>query len=218
MERITQDLLYCLLILHRNTICHFDIKLANIFYITQDSTYFLCDFGEAIQFKREDNQGKFIKVEDLLGYTPFFNSPEVDEAEFLDDQSRQINPYKFDIYSLGVCLGVLLLNRDEIDKLKSDYTYIRNNKKLAPSSRIQKLKELNQLFQTYLTTIHEKCNNVRQQDIIKIIKNMINYYDQDRPTIYEIFQQNRFLLKEKNLKLILQYYKNNQKLQRLDLG
>ncbi len=54
--------------------------------------------------------GKFIKIEDLLGYTPFFNAPEVDEAEFLSDDQRQINPYKFDIYSLGVCLGILLLN------------------------------------------------------------------------------------------------------------
>ena len=42
---IFNDLTHCLMILHRNKICHFDIKLANIFYMKLNQCYFLCDFG-----------------------------------------------------------------------------------------------------------------------------------------------------------------------------
>ena len=81
-------------------ICHFDIKPANIMYITQpdeDRTIFkLGDFGLAMQFDPEEVEHKGV------GCSIFYRAPEMSNTE-------PYAPKPTDVFSLGVSFGEALL-------------------------------------------------------------------------------------------------------------
>ena len=125
--------------LHQNNVCHFDIKPSNIF-LTEYDTIKLGDFGLSTVCKPGE------EVKTYRG-TQNFTAPEVFEKIPYD-------PFKADIYSLGVTLYTMLsaqlpfkqysdfkhyLNTGEV-QLSSQYPkevtdFIRDCIALAPSSR-----------------------------------------------------------------------------------
>jgi len=97
---IARDLIDTLAELQENGLAHRDLKPQNIFYSREGSAK-VGDFGSA-------------KTEDLLEYnsylqqtvvgTPFYMSPELKLALTADLAKAQYNPYKSDVYSLGMTL------------------------------------------------------------------------------------------------------------------
>ena len=120
---ILKQLVSALLFLQKDkSISHRDIKLENIL-IFENNIFKLCDFGEAKQ-KAEGNDRKTLRG------TDFYMSPLLYDGLIHEENFVQHNPYKSDVFSLGIsfivasCLKfeiikeIRKLNKDE-DKIKS---------------------------------------------------------------------------------------------------
>ena len=93
---ILKQLISALLYLQKEkSISHRDIKLENIL-IFKDNVFKLCDFGEAKQ-KLERN------VRNTLKGTDFYMSPLLYKGLINQANYVQHNPYKSDVFSLGIC-------------------------------------------------------------------------------------------------------------------
>ena len=94
---ILKQLISALLFLQKEkNISHRDIKLENIL-LFENNIFKLCDFGEAKQ-KVERN------VRKTLRGTDFYMSPLLYDGLIQNKNYVQHNPYKSDVFSLGLCL------------------------------------------------------------------------------------------------------------------
>ncbi len=88
---------------------HFDIKLPNVFYYFPTKTYFLCDFGGAKKITSNNFNINTLLVDEVKEYSDVYACPKfVIEKDINDNKNEYINPYKFDVYSLGLCMMKLL--------------------------------------------------------------------------------------------------------------
>ena len=181
-KQIFEDLIQCLLILHRNKVCHFDIKLANIFFMRITKNYFLCDFGGTQQFESLEQNEPFLEVNQILESTPHFHPPEIDLAEFRETQDEEyfVNPYKFDIYSLGMSIAKLIIDKE--DRLEMEQAYVKARKWKS----FAYLKENVEILQAALQRQLNSTQNPEEKKYIQTIKNMTSFSYQERPSIYEI--------------------------------
>ena len=92
--------------LHREGVAHLDIKPENILIDRNTMEPYICDFGNAFTSccKKKKDRSNSISVP-ALGYrgTRRYSSPEMDFSPFFYD------PFKADIYSLGITLYNLLV-------------------------------------------------------------------------------------------------------------
>lgn len=88
---------------HLQGIIHRDIKPGNVLVANRDSHVYLTDFGLS---KRPDIDTRLTETGTVVG-TPYFMSPEMVVGEAVDARS--------DIYSLGVMLYLMLLDRLPFD-------------------------------------------------------------------------------------------------------
>ena len=109
---ILKQLISVLLYLQKEkNISHRDIKLENIL-IFPNNIFKLCDFGEAKQ-KVERN------VRKTLRGTDYYMSPLLYNGLINKEKYVQHNPYKSDVYSLGLCLIIAgSLNFDIIGEIR----------------------------------------------------------------------------------------------------
>lgn len=99
--------------MHENQLCHFDIKPANVFYMEQNKVYFLQDFGGTVQVKDLSQRERFMPIVDVKEITPFYAAPEYFiNAIVKSNTEYKINPYLFDMFSLGLTLSYVLLKKN----------------------------------------------------------------------------------------------------------
>ncbi|XP_054160341.1 testis-specific serine/threonine-protein kinase 1-like [Oppia nitens] len=133
--------------LHRHNIAHRDLKLDNVLLDIHYNAK-VCDFGFS-RFVVKDTTGRIRRSTSYVG-TPSYEAPEV-------LMMRPYDPFKYDVWSLGICLFIMLnydypFNSDEdnqkvIDnQMKRKYQFNVNvNKKLSPLAKdlVKKLLEPN---------------------------------------------------------------------------
>ena len=184
-------------IMHKKNICHRDIKLQNIL-LGPNFIPIICDFGFAYFIKKDE---KLIDAVGTIGYM----APELYKILAINDKIKEeekkekknnktleqlknrkeklrYDGKKIDIFSLGIMLLRLVVQtRYPIDKL---YEYIVENK-------------VNQFFE------EEIKKELPKEEVQRLIKSMINYYPQKRPSIDKILS-NKWLkdINENDLNLI----------------
>lgn len=72
-------------------------------------TYFFCDFGATKKLNNTEFTSETVYTDDINEYTPFYAAPELIISKDLKEENIIINPFKFDIYSFGYTLAVILL-------------------------------------------------------------------------------------------------------------
>jgi serine/threonine protein kinase len=156
--------------LHKNGICHGDIKLENILLFGDNYEIKLCDFGYSTRFLDDNNQKK--KLNGSKG-TACYAAPELfEDKEYEGD--------KIDIFSLGALLFVLMTKKfgflkATIDNISMDYKKI-----------LYKLIKTKQ-YQKYWKILEKKCQiNSLSENFKNLFLKMVAYKPEERPTIDEI--------------------------------
>ena len=186
-------------VMHNNNICHRDIKLENIL-LGQKFIPLISDFGFSYYMgEKKGKEGKEKKLKDVVG-TIGYMAPELlkimefnyinrnkelnEELEKERDKLRY-NGKMADIFSLGITL-LKLVTQTKYSNYKL-YKYIFSKKVNIFLDKIAKIKHL--------------------KEAKKLIRNMINYYPQKRPTIDQILE-NRWLtdINENDLNLMNRFY------------
>ena len=182
--------------LHRNGICHLDIKLENIVF-DKDFWPVIIDFGLSKKFKDENGQKIFVRH---VGGSDEYNSPE----RWID---QEIDGEKADIFSLGAVLITLVTgNRgfltsqvdDKYYKLIIEGNYKTYWKKIHQENIPRNFKYLylgmvdpNPACRTELEDILRspwlnEVNNLTKEEEDKIKKELENIYNNKIKTIKEI--------------------------------
>lgn len=100
LRKICFDLIENLYYIHLNNIAHFDIKPENVLFINMNESYILADFGisEEIPLKNTEN-GQFLTP---IKGTIMYMSPKMKEACCVMKPAIFHNPFKSDVFSLGL--------------------------------------------------------------------------------------------------------------------
>ena len=98
LKQLTSALLY----LQKNNIAHRDIKVQNIL-IFPERIFKLADFGEAKKFEKKFDNNNNMNTSTLRG-TELYMSPILFEGLKNKIFDLKYNPYKSDVFSLGMCL------------------------------------------------------------------------------------------------------------------
>ena len=101
--------------LQQNRIYHSDIKLANIIYSQSANKFLIIDFGVSNivplenELPEDEQSSDEIKLAYLVrGGTKEYNSPEKAAYLLNQDSDELFNPFKCDMWALGVCLEQML--------------------------------------------------------------------------------------------------------------
>ena len=135
---ITFDLIDTLAELQENGLAHRDVKPQNIFYTSQQHVK-IGDFGSSKIQDLIDFYGSF-KEETVAG-TPYYMSPELKLALLEDFAHTQYNPYKSDVYSLGLTLLFCYIQRPP-DELLVLRTLSENTREVVSSVPYRELQGL----------------------------------------------------------------------------
>ena len=102
LRRILRELVKVLAKMQRISVVHRDIKPQNILRV--ENSYKICDFGEAIILKNLQNfsESTNIVLQNIRG-TELYMSPLLFTALKFNHTNAQHNPYKSDVFSLGMC-------------------------------------------------------------------------------------------------------------------
>jgi serine/threonine protein kinase len=101
LMQIARDLIETLAELQESGVAHRDIKPHNVFYTSQGFVK-IGDFGSSRIEELFTFQASFTQL--TVTGTPFYMSPELKLALVTDIAKIQYNPYKSDVYSLGMTL------------------------------------------------------------------------------------------------------------------
>ena len=110
-----------------------------------------------------------------------------------------MNPYKFDIYSLGMSIAKLIIEKE--DRYEMEQAYIKARKQKS----VGFLRENVDLLQQALVKQLNLTTNPEEKKFIYTIKNMTSFNHEERPSIYEIALSHTHIIDDYNLKLILSY-------------
>ena len=157
--------------LHKKDICHRDLKLDN-FLFDENFIIKLCDFGFSTKIPKDKN-GKTLFLTAKLG-TRHYAAPEILEDKEYDGK-------KVDIFSLGVILFTLRLNKYGFNTAK--IPTIPENA-IDPKDLLYKyIKEKNDIV------YWKKIGNIEglSEDFKTLYLKMVAYDPNERPTIEEIY-------------------------------
>jgi serine/threonine protein kinase len=147
--------------LHKNGICHRDIKSENIVLVGDNYEIKLCDFGYSTKFIK-NNQKK--KLKNTIG-TPYYKAPEILENKEYDGD-------KIDIFSIGALLFVLMTKK---------FAFIE----ARPSGLYNLIKE--KKYDDYWDQLQNFHNIVINSEKFKnSFLRMVAYIPEERPTIEQI--------------------------------
>ncbi|EAR99849.2 kinase domain protein (macronuclear) [Tetrahymena thermophila SB210] len=108
INKIISNVLECLFIMHIQGIAHLDVKPQNILFVDELNRYTLADFGCSLELNSIDFENYQLATEEIVGFTPQYTDPNILEKEFF-------NPFKADIWSVGVILLELLSVGQDFD-------------------------------------------------------------------------------------------------------
>ena len=156
--------------LHKNGICHRDIKSENIILVGDNYEIKLCDFGYSTRFLDDNNQKK--KLNESKG-TACYAAPELfEDKEYEGD--------KIDIFSLGALLFVLMTKKFGFIKAKII------NISSDPKKILYKLIK-NKQYDKYWKILEKECQlNSLPENFKKLFLKMVAYNPEERPTIDQI--------------------------------
>jgi len=154
--------------LHKKDICHRDLKFDN-FLFDENFVIKLCDFGFSRKIPKDKN-GKTLFLAAKLG-SFHYAAPEIFEGKKYDGK-------KVDIFSLGVILFTLRLNKfgfdtaempeNAIDPTELLYKYIKEKNDIVYWKKIGNIEGLSEHFKT-------------------LYLKMVAYNPEERPSIEEIY-------------------------------
>ena len=162
--------------LHKESICHRDLKLENIVLVGDNYDIKLIDFGLSEKFIDENNQK--INLNLCCGTRPY-QAPEMKERKPYDG-------IKVDIFSIGVMLFLLMTKKFGFDeaKVKKDIVNVKQLLyKLIKEKKYDKYWELMAKYYN-IKNLSQKFKN--------LFLKMVAYNPDERPTIEEI-RKNEFL-------------------------
>ena len=161
---ILKQLVSALLYLQKEKcISHRDIKLENIL-IFENNIFKLCDFGEAKQ-KAEGNDRKTLRG------TDFYMSPLLYDGLIHEENFVQHNPYKSDVFSLGITFIVASCLKFDI---------------------IKEIRKLNKDEEKINKIIVNNFNGRYSNDYIYLLMKMITIDEKNRPDFIDL---NKIILK-----------------------
>ena len=158
--------------LHKNGICHGDIKLENILLFGDNYEIKLCDFGFSKIFLDENNKKK--KLDEFKG-TSQYAAPELFKGKKYEGD-------QIDIFSLGASLFVLLTKKNAFKKATKD----KNTSELV---NILYSLIKHKYYQIYWTILENNYDVKSLSDNFKkLFLKMVAYNPKERPTIEQIKQ------------------------------
>ena len=149
--------------IHGNEIVHLDIKLENIL-LDEQYNLEICDFGSSVKDERR-------KLENLKNHvgTKNYYSPQIFYAKEFKKPKIKFNGFKNDIYSLGICLFILVTGKLPFQDY-NEYNDAKSN--------------FDSFFQNF-----EETNNFNEplsEEFKELFKRMISFKEGNRPSIEEI--------------------------------
>ena len=156
--------------LHKEGICHRDIKTENIVLVGDNYDIKLIDFGYSAKFTDGKNQKK--KLITFAG-TPYYCPPEILEGKHYDGP-------KADIFSIGATLFILMTKKYGFDQAKEIHISIDKKKLLY---KLIKTKQ----YDAYWELLKE-CKGIDNLSpkFKNIFLKMVAYNPNERPSIEEI--------------------------------
>ena len=156
--------------LHKNGICHRDIKSENMLFVGQNYDLKICDYGFATKFLNNNNERKKLKIP--LG-TEAYCAPEILEGKEYDGD-------KADIFSIGALLFVLMTkNFGFIDARINNSSF--NTKRI-----LYKLIKDKQ-YKQYWEILETKFKITIESEAFKnLYLKMVAYDPEERPSIDDI--------------------------------
>ena len=167
-KRILKCVQYC----HNNKICHLDIKLNHIL-LGNNYIIKLADFSSSKEII--ENNGVRQKFRGNVG-TKNYRCPEI-------MNNSEYDGIKADIFSLGVLLYYLFTKKNPFDDAQNGIN-LKNN---------------NYDFDYFSQMIKNNISNEKLPDkLIKLYVKMVSYYENERPTIEEILNNDEWLEEIRN--------------------
>ena len=167
---ILLNLLNAVEALHKNFICHRDLKIENVVLVGNNYDIKLIDFGYATKFVDTNNKEK--KLTNFVG-TPYCCAPEILEGKPYDGP-------KVDIFSIGATIFTLMTKKYGFAEAKI------NNISLKPENLLyKKINEKN--YEEYWDLIKKiKGVDNLSPKFKNLFVKMVAYNPEERPSIEEI--------------------------------
>ena len=156
--------------LHKNGICHRDLKSENMLFVGQNYDLKLCDFGFSAKFSKNNNERK--KLKKPVG-TDYYCAPEILEGKEYDGD-------KIDIFSIGAVLFILMTKNFGFKDAKIYNTPFNTKQRLYKLIKDKQYKQYWEILETKfkITIESEKFKNLYLK--------MVAYDPEERPSIDDI--------------------------------
>ena len=169
-QYILLNLLNCVDALHKEGICHRDLKTENIVLVGDNYDIKLIDFGFAAKYVDKENKPKLLKKS--VG-TKYYAAPEILE-------NKRYNGTKADIFSLGAILFVLMTKNFGFAEARVNNLLVNVKNLLYKLIKTKQYDRYWELMDKYF-----KIKNLSPKFKNLYLK-MVAYNPDERPTIEEI--------------------------------
>jgi serine/threonine protein kinase len=176
--QVTKGLKY----LHKHHIAHLDLKLENIVYTDEEEMRIaIIDFGLS---KEVPANGKLSGYRGTQGYLP---------AEVMENYERrkEYDPYKVDVFSLGVMFYVMLTGRFPFEEIRGEH------KKKIPITETKIYKEMKKFPENIFERLRNKGFS---EDLIEMLKGMLTPDTARRFSLRDVMTNPYYLNKLNELK------------------
>ena len=156
--------------LHKEGICHRDLKPDNMVIGGENYDIKLCDFGYSTKYINNDNNKK--KLKSVVG-TNYYCAPEILEGKKYDG-------VKVDIFSIGALLFTLMTKKPAFEEAKINNISMNVNKILYKFIKTKQYEKYWELLEKF-----KKVKNLPEQFKDLFLK-LVAYNPDERPSIDEI--------------------------------
>jgi serine/threonine protein kinase len=156
--------------LHKNGICHRDIKSENMILVGKDYDLKLCDFGLSAKFLNNNNERKKLKRQ--IG-TECYCAPEILEGKEYDGD-------KVDIFSIGAVLFILMTKNFGFKDARINNSPFNTKQILYKLIKDKQYKQYWEILETKFKIA------VESEKFKNLYLKMVAYEPEERPTIEEI--------------------------------
>ena len=156
--------------LHKNGICHRDIKSENMILVGKDYDLKLCDFGLSAKFLNNNNERKKLKRQ--IG-TECYCAPEILEGKEYDGD-------KVDIFSIGAVLFILMTKNFGFKDARINNSPFNTKQILYKLIKDKQYKQYWEILETKFKIA------VESEKFKNLYLKMVAYEPEERPTIEDI--------------------------------
>jgi len=173
LQLYANSLIDSLAYLQSMKVCHRDLKPANLLLDEAEEQIYLIDLGESKEFIAFAPTQT--KVDLTVAGSPKYFSPELDQAFKNNDQKVEINPFKSDVFSLG--LVFLELATLEVPQKDQDLTIWEKNIKKA----------MRNFKKTYEPLLTDEADKKELMDFLMMMKKCLQVDPKCRPDFVRLF-------------------------------